>query len=170
MKTNKSFALSPVLLIILGVIIIGGIAYYTGTKNSSVPQNAIKNNNYSSTTVPSSLPTPYISAQSGWPPVIQNSSTPYSCTQGSYIPIEITEKTINGKNYCIKIESEGTAGHIYRTYTYTTKSSIGNSTATTNFTLGYVDCGVYDGPQHAQCQTAQSNFNLDVIIDNYNNL
>jgi hypothetical protein len=116
------------------------------------------------TPVSTTLPTPYISAQSGWPPVIQNSSTAYSCNIGQVSEVEkIAQKVINGRTYCIDTESEGTAGSTYSTYTYTTAN--GNGTKTTNFVLRYVDCGVYSGPQMTQCKTAQSDFNLDAIVD-----
>ncbi len=116
------------------------------------------------TLVSDMLPTPYISAQSGWPPVIQNSDKAYSCVPGSYIPIEIWERTIDGKKYCVKIESEGAMSHIYRKYTYTTVNGTGTKTA--SFILSWVnDCGPYSDPEFTECQEAQASFDLDSIVD-----
>lgn len=45
MKNNKGFAPIAIVLIVIAVLAIGGIAYYVGTKNNSVPQNTQENNN-----------------------------------------------------------------------------------------------------------------------------
>jgi len=45
MKNNKGFGLVAVLLIIVGVLIVGGGAYYLGTKNNSVPNSNIVETN-----------------------------------------------------------------------------------------------------------------------------
>ena len=118
------------------------------------------------------LPTNYVGAQGTWPPVIQTSGAHYSCAVGKGNPDadEVTiEKNINNRTYCIHSSSDGAAGSIYYTYTYTT-SGIQGSSITTTFTLRYTSCGVYGGPgdaKYEECKTTQSNFNakLDTIID-----
>ncbi len=44
MKNNKGFAPIAVVLIIVAVLAVGGIAYYTGKSSSPAPQNALENN------------------------------------------------------------------------------------------------------------------------------
>jgi len=44
MKDNKGFSLIAILSIIVAVLVIIGVAYYMGTKNSSVSQNVPANN------------------------------------------------------------------------------------------------------------------------------
>ncbi|MFH1201174.1 MAG: GerMN domain-containing protein [bacterium] len=44
MKNNKGFAPVLILVAVLAVLAVGGIAYYAGTKNNSVPQNIPENN------------------------------------------------------------------------------------------------------------------------------
>ena len=125
-----------------------------------------------STTISTALPTPYISAQNNWPPVIQNSSIAYTCTLGVVGMggrTVTTQKIINGRTYCITYTDEGAAGTIYKTYRYTT--SLGSGTKTTNdFTLSSPSGNGCDGhgtPEENQCYSAISNFysNLDAIID-----
>lgn len=129
-------------------------------------ENPIVNNSPVSTTLPQ-----YISAQEGWPPVIQNSALAYSCAQSAGsgdVPTVVTQKTINGKTYCVSLVSDAAAGTIYKTYTYTTASGAG--TKTTTFVLRFVECGNYrdnsttGGTQYIQCQANQSSFNIDAII------
>lgn len=122
-------------------------------------------------TFSTALPTPYVNAQSGWPPVIQSSPVAYSCTTGRVgmgAPTNTTEKIINGRTYCVAVTDEGAAGTIYYTYTYTTAS--GTGTKTTHFTLAYPDsdgCNGHGTPEENKCQTAQLDFKakLDLIID-----
>lgn len=118
-------------------------------------------------TISTTLPTPYISEQENWPPVIQNSGVAYSCTptSGTLDMPQNVQRVIGNRTYCITTIVDGTAGSIYNTFTYTTASSNGSGTKTANFILRYENCGVYDEPQHSQCRNAQSNFNLDAIVD-----
>jgi len=122
-------------------------------------------------TISTSLPEPYISVQSGWPPVIQNSTTAYSCNVADPEESETSEtikKVINNRTYCITDDLEHATSTAYHEYTYTTAN--GSGTKTTNFTLRYSGCGVWKGngtTKYDDCQTAQSTFDasLDAIID-----
>jgi len=110
----------------------------------------------------------YISAQSGWPPVIQDSSDEYSCVPTTSEMTKIIQKFINNKVYCVTKFTEGAAGSSYSTYTYKTPFGISNNTKTTTFTLKYVSCGVYGGlgnTQYEQCKKNQTDFNIDAIVD-----
>ncbi|OGI61813.1 hypothetical protein A2645_01015 [Candidatus Nomurabacteria bacterium RIFCSPHIGHO2_01_FULL_39_9] len=166
-----------IVLIIVIVLIAGGAGYYfakQSTKEKAVQtelvvqeeQKEIKDIVLPSAAVSTTLPTPYISAQENWPPVIQNSSTAYSCTATSSETSETAEKIINGRTYCITDFTDCGAGSCYSDRTYVTADSSG--TKTTNFTLRYQNCGGYGGPgdtEFDQCSSARSNFNLDEIID-----
>lgn len=122
-----------------------------------------------SSSVLTSLPSKYISSKN-WPPVITTSSQSYSCNNIGVVPNTegnniITQKTINGKEYCITSVSDHAMSHTYTGYKYTTANNLG--TKTVSFDLSYVSCGVYDSYEASQCQTVESNFldNLDMTID-----
>jgi hypothetical protein len=181
MRKDKGFLGVSILIALIIVLAVFGIAYYTVKSSNTPPKDIVEDNfpqvnqntnvsNNSITTpiVSTTLPTPYISAQSSWPPVIQNPSTTYSCDVGkgnSDMDERTIQKVINGKTYCIYSNSDGAAGSIYYSYTYTTAGSSSVDIKTTSFTLRYVNCGVYSDPQMTQCKTAQSGFNLDTIVD-----
>jgi hypothetical protein len=120
-----------------------------------------KKKNSISTTLPQ-----YIGGQSGWPPVVSESSFAYKCIPSHSQNSDTVEKNIGSRTYCITNDHEGAAGSTYNTYTYKTFGIQGSSKSTT-FTLRYSGCGGYDDPQMTQCKTAQSNFNanLDTLID-----
>ncbi len=110
----------------------------------------------------------YVSGQEGWPPAIQTSSEAYSCEAGHSEMLDVTEKIINNKNYCITTSVDAGAGQRYGQYKYTRANGMG--TKTTYFTLRWPSCGVYGGPgdaQYNQCQSNQNTFfaNLDLLID-----
>ncbi len=163
MKYNKGFGSLAVLLIIIAILAVGGIAYYSG--KNSVPKIEQNNNQPQlSTTLPQ-----YVGAQSGWPPVIQNSLTPYSChTQaqtGDGPNGSTVEVKVGSSIYCRTIMSEGAAGSRYAEYTYVKAN--GSGTKTTNFTLRLPNCDNWDDPEKTQCKTNQNIFfaNLDALID-----
>lgn len=115
------------------------------------------------------LPTPYVTSGNGiWPPVIQTSTTAYSCTpSGAGSDMETTQKIINGRTYCFTMSDGVGAGSVHLGYTYTTAN--GSGTKTTNFSINYVNnCDDYSGQQHTDCQAAHSmfaNYNFDLFID-----
>jgi peptidoglycan hydrolase-like protein with peptidoglycan-binding domain len=106
-----------------------------------------------------------------WPPVIQTSSTAYSCAVGSTggdTPTITAQRVIGTRTYCVSKGGDGYAGGYGYTYNYTTAN--GGGTKTTNFTLLYQSCGVYGGPTDPtviQCKSNQTTFNnnLDALID-----
>ena len=110
----------------------------------------------------------YISGQTGWPPVIRNLNETYVCETSHSQMLDVTEKIINNKNYCITTSVDAGAGQRYGQYKYTRAN--GTGTKTTYFTLRWPSCGVYGGPgdaQYDQCQSNQNTFfgNLDLLID-----
>lgn len=114
---------------------------------------------------PKELGTKYISTQE-WPPKINASDQSFSCAAAteSNIPYETNlQKMINGKTYCLKEDSEGAAGSIYNTYTYSVQS--GNKLVSINFALRFVQCGNYPEPQLTECNNERQAFDLDSLID-----
>lgn len=124
----------------------------------------------------------WLGAQEGWPPVIKYSSNLYSCTIGRVgmgVPVSTTEKTINGRKYCISVADEGATGTIYYTYTYTTADTNRTDnpgTLTTHFTLGWhnVMCTntFSSTPGNIICHpdndsTQPISFNVDSAVDYY---
>jgi hypothetical protein len=108
----------------------------------------------------------FVSAQSGWPPVIQNSSEAYNCSPSRTESGTTIQKTINGRIYCVTIKSEGAAGTIYYTYRYVTADSRGG-TKITNFTLAFhdADCGTDTGtPEKISCN-GQGPLDVNAIVD-----
>ncbi len=193
MKNNKGFGLIGVLIIIVVLLAIGGAYYFGKSSNNNVlPQNEgvnnpiqqnvpVQNIPVNNNPVSTTLPTPYITAQSGWPPVIKDSGEAYSCKLSHTEMGDTIIKTINKRDYCVTTTSDGTAGSFYYTYTYKT-FGIQGSTIFTTFTLRYVDCGVYrdnssnGGVQYNECKNRQSEFNsnlddtVDSLISNQNML
>lgn len=109
------------------------------------------------------LPSKYIKTEGTWPPVLQYFNTPYRCDVASDEMSDTYSITINGKNYCKTDQHEGATGHIYHTYTYKTPS--GDGINSTSFVLVYDSCGVYSSPEKEQCQSVQSDFDVDAIAD-----
>lgn len=173
MKHHNTVVFTTMLFVFLVVLIAAGINYcvYTPSVQNAAPNNANANTNTTAqqnTTLSTTLPTPYISEVEGWPPAIIVSSTPYSCTVTSPASqsMDITvERRIGDRTYCIVTHTENAAGNIYADYTYTTR--YGSRTKTTHFTLQYVhNCGAFMGtPEETACTTAQSNFDLDGIVN-----
>jgi hypothetical protein len=163
MKThNKGFAPFTVILTIVAILIVGGIAYYAGTMKNTVQLPA--DTNEQTTPLSTTLPSPYISAQENWPPVIITAATTYSCTAATNEMGSTVERLINNKTFCITTLTEGAAGSSYSTYTYTSANT-NTSVKTTTFTLRYQNCGNYAAlSEYPLCQNAQASFALDAIV------
>ena len=161
--------------IIIFLAIISLIYVLSKNSNAFVNNKNVQENkliNVPITTSPNiSIQLPeYIGGQkSNWPPVIKESGEPYSCTPGASgmgVRKETTERTINGKTYCVTYIGEGAVGITYKTYTFTTFSTQG-TTKTTTFTLSYFNCEGYGVPgnvRYDQCKTNQANFDIDTVI------
>jgi hypothetical protein len=113
---------------------------------------------------PGSLPFKYIGDQE-WPPQVSVLSNLYTCKVAPLVQSKTVKRTINGKEYCIKSQSEGAAGSTYTTYQYTTARS--GKTIVIDFVLRYIQCGNYDEPNMTECKTelASSEQIIDTIID-----
>ena len=149
------------------VYISQNLADYIDASDMSDNSFTISNNSSISTTLPQ-----YIGAAfNSWPPVIQTSSTAYSCkvgNSGGDTPTITAQRVIGKRTYCVSKGGDGYAGGYGHSYTYTTTN--GSNTETTNFTLLYQSCGVWQGDgttKYDECRSAQSNFDsgLDTLID-----
>jgi hypothetical protein len=106
-----------------------------------------------------------------WPPQVVFTLGVFTCTDtGNEIQIngKTSNKTIQGKQYCVTQTSEGAAGSTYTTYTYTTTK--GSELATVSFTLRAVQCMNYDDPKQSECLAERASFDPDTLashmIDN----
>ena len=172
MKYNKGITSLAILLIILGIAVVGGAAYYVG--KSTVPKSEtpitittpILTDQAPVTTAPT---LPHYFGSKHWPPTIQTSSAAYACTLTHTEVGDTVQKTINGKTYCVTTSSDCGAGHCGSDYTYTRANGSGTKTAT--FSLEWNNgCGGYGGPgdpQFDECHAEQTTFfgNLDNLID-----
>ena len=112
---------------------------------------------------PESLLTTYIHPES-WPPKISVSNKAFTCTEGGTPGNGYTYKRlVNGHSYCLNELSDGAAGSIYTTYTYTFSKGI--KAISLSFTLQAVECGNYDNPQMTACENERTSFALDSIVD-----
>ncbi len=113
-----------------------------------------------------SLQTKYITAEK-WPPNIEVTADKFSCKEGGseiMISGQTTKRTIDGREYCVSIASEGAAGSVYTSYIYATEKD--GKLVTINFTLRAVQCANYDDPQKSECERERASFNPDGIVDN----
>lgn len=70
---------------------------------------------------------------------------------------------INDRKYCISSFSEGAAGSVYTTYTYTTV--VEDMVYQISFVVRYSNCGNWPEERRIECQTERENFNLDSLVD-----
>ncbi len=143
-------------------LIVGGFWY---AKNKNIPfigQNTkTPVNVYYDTTWTST----YITTET-WPPVVAFETGQFTCTEtGDVVMLggKTTQKSIDGKPYCITVASEGAAGSVYTTYTYATSGGDG-IVAKTTFTTKEVQCTNYDDPEKTACETERDNFDIDVLV------
>ena len=105
---------------------------------------------------PPTLSTGYIATTAtDWPPQINLSQYPYSCTAA--------ERTVNGHTYCVTTESQGAAGSIYNLYAYAFVNQ--GKTLIFTFSLRYPQCANYPDPNKTSCTNEESSFNVDSLVD-----
>lgn len=121
---------------------------------------------------PEELGTQYMDTNK-WPPEVKVNAGEYSCVQlqneeGG--PTEtVLQQVIDGRTYCAKTTSEGAAGSIYKTYTYTTSKN--GKLIAINFILRYTNCDVYNNDtdleqkQYKECNKEEESFDVDSLVD-----
>ncbi len=104
---------------------------------------------------PEQLPTKYISAVE-WPPEVEVKIAQFLCIAEGI-------QQINGRQYCVGLQSEGAAGNSYNTYTYNTMKD--DRMVTIRFTLRYSQCANYEDPQKTECEQERRTFSVDDLAD-----
>lgn len=109
--------------------------------------------------------TTYVHPQS-WPPILSVENKPLTCSNSGNQTM-MNGKTenviINGRNYCVIVESEGAAGSTYTTYTY--KKELERKTISMNFVVRMPQCMNYDEPNQTNCKNEQSTFDVAGVAD-----
>jgi hypothetical protein len=158
--------------VIVLIAIIGGAAYFLTKKPVTEPAGpapvgtTTEQTSLMSTTTNGvmfsypELTTTYVSAAE-WPPKVEQLDD-FSCAPTDNGPTgKVEKRTINGKVYCVTIESEGAAGSTYVTYGYTTDR--GDAVLRATFTLRFPQCLNYDDPNQTSCKNEQASFNVDTL-------
>lgn len=101
-----------------------------------------------------------------WPPAVDIHNGTVSCmNEGSDTQAagETSHALIGGHEYCLNRESEGAAGSIYTTYTYSSQRA--GQVVALSFIIRTVQCMNYDEPQRSACQAAQAAFDPGTLAD-----
>ncbi|MDD3656956.1 MAG: MliC family protein [Atribacterota bacterium] len=73
------------------------------------------------------------------------------------------KQNINGRNYCIRAESEGAAGSVYTDYTYFVIYK--GNLISINFVLRFSNCSHYPEPKRIECFTERETFDIGNTIN-----
>ena len=113
---------------------------------------------------PTSFDSDYIHPQT-WPPQVTVTAGPYMCQSmatSSDFKI-VSERIINGQQYCVTKQTEGAAGSSYTDYVYVTARD--QQLITLKATIRMPQCLNYDEPRRSACTTEQQAFNFDTLVD-----
>ncbi len=92
-----------------------------------------------------------------WPPTIEVIRAEISCA----VEVSIIEDRV----YCSKVESEGAAGSVYKSYYHSVALGSSGYLANVTFTLRFPQCLNYDESEQAQCKEDQADEKIDQLID-----
>lgn len=167
--------------VILGIVILAIIAavYRSNFTNSDIyqPNDELINtvdpswqtfvdaNQKISWQYPATLSASYISLVE-WPPRLDLSKEVFSCSETSDIQNpskSVKQKVVNNHTYCVETSSEGAAGSVYTTYTYSLQQN--DNLLRVKFPLRYPQCYNYDDPAKIACEDEHNNFALDELVD-----
>jgi hypothetical protein len=98
-----------------------------------------------------------------WPPKATVTKDPQPCVAGRSEVGETSEVQVYNRTYCRTVESEGAAGSIYTSYTYS--AEVEGSAVSLSFTLRTPQCANYDDPQKTACEEERANFSPDELAD-----
>lgn len=102
-----------------------------------------------------------------WPPIVTSVNNSYVCKEGGDEVLsggETTEISVGENDYCRTVSSEGAAGSVYTSYSYTSRID-SDSTAQMDFSIRIVQCANYDDPQKTECLAEREIFDIDKIVD-----
>lgn len=112
-----------------------------------------------------SLPTAYIQPQD-WPPKVTVTSTAANClgerASTSLMEVAAKERTIAGRQYCVKESVGAAAGSVYTSYDYSTIKD--GRTIAIVFTLRAPQCANYEDPARTACEQERKIFNPDDLV------
>ena len=117
---------------------------------------------------PEKLPTTFISAVD-WPPEVIVFGESFTCgatssPQLSSAPTTTAlQRSIGAHIYCVSETSEGAAGSVYRSYSYTT--DVADRNINVSFTLKYPQCANYPEPNSGACRAEEATFDVDELAD-----
>lgn len=114
---------------------------------------------------PENLPASYISTAE-WPPKITVATGTLTCPETpatASLRSRAMKSLIGGATYCVEAMSEGAAGSVYTSFTYTTGWN--NKLVRVEFTLRYPQCLNYDDPAKTACQKERESFDLDSLVN-----
>lgn len=101
-----------------------------------------------------------------WPPALQLLGEPFACTEAGEETARAGQTTlisVNGREYCRTVVSEGAAGSVYRQYAYAFAE--GDGTIILTFTTRQPQCENYDSPNREACQAEVAAFDSDRLLD-----
>lgn len=113
---------------------------------------------------PVKLPAKYITAVD-WPPKVGVMNVPYTCPETTDVTSEAgktTQKTIEGRNYCVTEMMEGAAGSTYTQYAYAT--SWEDKLVFFTFSVRSSECGNYDKGEKMACEAERASFSIDSVV------
>lgn len=175
MKQNRGFA-AIWGLIIVAVVLVGGIVYlnmkYSADESGSTtpPPAGTLPPPTGSTIDDFSVQFPNVRSEGNyftqdWKMKVESKS--FSCVeQAATTPGDtgVYSVTTNNRNYCFYyVSGGGAAGTSYGEYKYVGERY--GKLISISFTLGMINCGVYDNPRKSVCESEQKKLNLESIID-----
>lgn len=143
-----------IILIIVILLLITSTVIFFNRKESVVTPEPVKTEKFSTSTYK-------YTNFFDWPPQPETSDKEYSCIQTS----TTTEIVINNYTYCKSVISEGAAGSLYNTYTYSFAKE--NNTVSITFSTRQPQCMNYDNPKQTECLNEIKSVDVDKIVDEY---
>jgi hypothetical protein len=147
-------------ILIVGLAVVAiGVSVFLNARRAHIDNQDIVDPVYTTALDMTYITTP----DAVWPPAVVRAEKAFECVSGGNEVLEngkTVMKELLGEEYCVTTASEGAAGSVYTTYTY--KTAIEKDvTASTEFTLRFVQCDNYDDPQKTDCKKEQLEFNPD---------
>lgn len=159
---NKTIALILGLLVLLGLALVAMQATDVRVVNNMATTTPQEDTTPATTTP--SLNLTYVTTVD-WPPVARLDASAYSCTEAG-TPTDRTGETrkvtLDGKEWCRTVVTEGAAGSVFHQYAYTTAEQ--NQTLAVTFSVRMPQCANYDEPQQTACETEQEAFDPDSVV------
>lgn len=92
-----------------------------------------------------------------WPPEVEVTEGIFSCAE------EVV--TVGDKIYCLRVETEGAAGSVYKSYMYLYSMENQGRSVNVRFTLRYPQCANYSEHEQTECEREQAEFDVNELAD-----